>query len=433
MSVAIGGNPNAAHESVLDAPHQLLNMHAAAQPEILMQFGDHPDGDDEAQSRQDGLIRRETMRRLHETSTRGTQALPRTSLEQFDTFSKVTALIMRNQDVSDWTVEDVATWLKANPQFDAYASRFESNEIDGYSLLSLTEEDMVETLGMVQEGERDQLKRAIKKLIVVWIRYGKNCESFFREQADSLYFDELSLVEQSMDESAGNFSIVKMLERGNNSSMMHNPAASGGDPKNDQDAIDEAEKSRLLQTTAQGRAIVSKADHLAALLSQEGEEDNLVDEAAFDPTEDIYIKTLSSFKFLINYAELKFNPERDLIQKAGTHNQWCSLYQASWLGQKVCFREFSAKNTLHSHERIMNFLKELEVAHSLRHPNIVLYMGLSLDPVKNNALIVHEYVSKATLFDIIHGVVPRRRPQSNALASGAGAEQDSSQVSSSGP
>ena len=74
----------------------------------------------------------------------------------------------------------------------------------------------------------------------------------------------------------------------------------------------------------------------------------------------------------------------------------------------------------------MNFLKELEVAHSLRHPNIVLYMGLSLDPVKNNALIVHEYVSKATLFDIIHGVVPRRRPHSNALASGAGAEQDSS-------
>lgn len=48
------------------------------------------------------------------------------------------------------------------------------------------------------------------------------------------------------------------------------------------------------------------------------------------------------------------------------------------------------------------------MAHSLRHPSIVLYMGLSLDPVKNNAHIVHEYVSKATLFEIIHGVVPRR-------------------------
>ena len=57
----------------------------------------------------------------------------------------------------------------------------------------------------------------------------------------------------------------------------------------------------------------------------------------------------------------------------------------------------------------MNFLKELEVAHSLRHPNIVLYMGLSLDPVKNNAFIVHEFVSQASLFDILHGVRPRMR------------------------
>ena len=76
---------------------------------------------------------------------------------------------------------------------------------------------------------------------------------------------------------------------------------------------------------------------------------------------------------------------------------------------KVSLRKFSAKNMLHSQRQIMNFLKELEVAHSLRHPNIVLYMGLSLDPVKNNAFIVHEFVSQASLFDILHGVRPRMR------------------------
>lgn len=80
---------------------------------------------------------------------------------------------------------------------------------------------------------------------------------------------------------------------------------------------------------------------------------------------------------------------------------------------KVSLRKFSAKNTLHSHKQITNFLKELEVAHSLRHPNIVLYMGLSLDPIKSNAFIVHEFVSKASLFDIIHGIRPRKRIQSS--------------------
>ena len=78
----------------------------------------------------------------------GNSSQPRTSLEQFDTFGKVTALIMRTQDVSEWTSEDVEVWLLAHPQFEPYASKFSCNEIDGYSLLNLTEADMVETLGM---------------------------------------------------------------------------------------------------------------------------------------------------------------------------------------------------------------------------------------------------------------------------------------------
>ena len=121
------------------------------------------------------------MRKLHETSVQGSKAQPRTSLEQFDTFSKVTALIMKNQDVSDWNAEDVIVWLKANVLFEDYVEVFTTNEIDGYTLLTLTEQDMIENLGMHEMSLRTQLKRSVKKLIVVWIRYGKNCESFFRE------------------------------------------------------------------------------------------------------------------------------------------------------------------------------------------------------------------------------------------------------------
>ena len=104
---------------------------------------------------------------------------------------------MKNQDVSDWSVEDVIVWLKANILFENYVDAFTTNEIDGYTLLNLTEDDMIGTLGMHDSNLRSHLKRAVKKLIVVWIRYGKNCESFFREQADSLYFDECSLIDLS--------------------------------------------------------------------------------------------------------------------------------------------------------------------------------------------------------------------------------------------
>ena len=82
---------------------------------------------------------------------------------------------------------------------------------------------MIENLGMVDAQVRAQVKKAVKKLIVVWIRYWKNCEAFFREEADSLFFDEQSLIDQSgLNQSAldggnnaskfgENFSIVKML------------------------------------------------------------------------------------------------------------------------------------------------------------------------------------------------------------------------------
>ena len=46
---------------------------------------------------------------------------------------------MKNQDVSDWSVDDVIVWLKANIMFESYVNVFTTNEIDGYTLLNLTE------------------------------------------------------------------------------------------------------------------------------------------------------------------------------------------------------------------------------------------------------------------------------------------------------
>ena len=53
-------------------------------------------------------------------------------------------------------------------------------------------------------------------------------------------------------------------------SMVISPTAQ--EMMDDSRVIDEVEKSRLLQSTPQGQAIVSKADHLAALLDQEKED-----------------------------------------------------------------------------------------------------------------------------------------------------------------
>ena len=53
---------------------------------------------------------------------------------------------------------------------------------------------MISALKISDKYHRQYLRRAIKKLVVVWIRYGKNCDEFFREQADSICFDEQSII-----------------------------------------------------------------------------------------------------------------------------------------------------------------------------------------------------------------------------------------------
>ena len=56
--------------------------------------------------------------------------------------------------MSDWNAEDVIVWLKANVLFEDYVEVFTINEIDGYTLLTLTEQDMIETLGMHEASLR---------------------------------------------------------------------------------------------------------------------------------------------------------------------------------------------------------------------------------------------------------------------------------------
>ena len=52
---------------------------------------------------------------------------------------------------------------------------------------------------------------------------------------------------------------------------------------------------------------------MAGLLEQDGVDQENEANIDVDPTEDIYIKTLSGFKFLISFEELSFNKKRDLI------------------------------------------------------------------------------------------------------------------------
>ena len=77
-------------------------------------------------------------------------------------------------------------------------------------------------------------------------------------------------------------------------------------------------------------------------------------------------------KVLINFNELTFADKK--IGEGG----YGDVFMGKWLGQDVAIKAYKRRNTgkLRYKQQMGDFLKELEVISNLRHPNIVLYMGV---------------------------------------------------------
>lgn len=74
------------------------------------------------------------------------------------------------------------------------------------------------------------------------------------------------------------------------------------------------------------------------------------------------------------------------------------IYKASWLGINLGVKViFDPKVT---EELLEEFNNEIKMLSFLRHPNIILLIGISSNP--KNLAIMTEYIEMGSLFDILH-------------------------------
>ena len=81
----------------------------------------------------------------------------------------------------------------------------------------------------------------------------------------------------------------------------------------------------------------------------------------------------NGFDFFIDFKELIIDPNSDLIGRGG----YGDVFKARWLGTKVAVKKFGKRYM--TRKALKDFIKEIEMLNQLRHPNIVLYMGVSID------------------------------------------------------
>ena len=103
----------------------------------------------------------------------------------------------------------------------------------------------------------------------------------------------------------------------------------------------------------------------------------------------------SGFNFFINFEEITFDAKNDFIGGGG----YGDVYQGKWLGTKVAVKKFGKRYL--TKKAVKDFIKEIEVVNQLRHPNIVLYMGVTIDS-SNYYYMITEFVNKGSLFELLH-------------------------------
>lgn len=100
-------------------------------------------------------------------------------------------------------------------------------------------------------------------------------------------------------------------------------------------------------------------------------------------------KYLTPF-FEIGYNELCVDPEP--IGRGG----YGTVYKAKWRGSHVAVKKMKLEG---NNDRFSEFLQECQTMMSVRHPNIVLFMGACT--VKPNLAIILEYCGNGSLWDVL--------------------------------
>jgi len=103
--------------------------------------------------------------------------------------------------------------------------------------------------------------------------------------------------------------------------------------------------------------------------------------------------TLNGLNFFINYDELT------LSRKVG-EGGFGEVFLGSWNGKHIAVKKLTLKHTSKDRSVFLRFINEINIISSLRHPNIVLYMGASIE--NHNYYMITEYLPKGSLFDYIH-------------------------------
>ena len=267
-----------------------------------------------------------------------------------ENIQKIMNIIKENPDVSNWNNNDVINFFEKINFNKKYIEQLKN--INGKELLNIDQNSIQNILGINDKFEINYLLRNIELL-----KYLK------LDKREKIYEDNEEQP-NSQEEIENNNKNNNIIDEKLNSMPDIKKNANNNQNKEKKNEINPFEKESLIQELSR------KSKYFYSSLN------------------------LNGLNYFINFDEIK--KDKIKIGEGG----FGEIYLGNWQGKKVAIKKLTLKNLRVGDNNLSKFINEINIISSLRHPNIVLYMGASVD--KENYYMITEYLPNGTLFDLLH-------------------------------
>ena len=286
------------------------------------------------------------------------------NLDKIDSIRMIqstTSVIMEKPDVMQWKNEDVVHWFKKIGCVK-YINKVESSGIDGKRLLNCDPNTLGNLLGL---SDKTEIAAIIKNL----------------ELLKNIKFEKY---EEKTDNDNTNNEIEENANSEEEEDIKNNP--------NTHQNHDNKNKKRIIIGSI--TEVSPPQPQLPQTKEEENEpKENILKELTRESKYFYSSLNVNGLNYFINYEEI--TKEQIKVGQGG----FGEVFLGEWQGKKVAVKKLTLKK-ISQGDNLTRFINEINISSSLRHPNIVLYMGASVD--KDNYYMITEFLSKGSLFDLIH-------------------------------
>ena len=296
---------------------------------------------------------------------------------------QIVNIVKEKPKVKSWTIDDVKNlFIKIN--LEKYIPNIEKNAIDGKKFLFLENQSISNIFNITDKNEI--------RIISVLIEFIGDISNNEQEK-------------NKLDNDDNNININNI----NNNNIIIINAKENKDKININNKKDKNEGNKI--TNIKFNDYLPKQKHeieeeknsddfylLSGKVQEKEKENNeQKDKGNTNKGKSEFYQSLNSnsLNFYINYDEIKKEEEKQ-IGKGGMGE----LYLGEWQGKQIAIKKIKLdyiKNNVLSNK----FINEINIIASMRHPNILLYMGVTIDN-NNNYYMITEYLPQGSLHEYLH-------------------------------